>query len=214
MRVDPSPFPRPRRPDWLGPAALIALGVVPALGGAVRLAQMAQGVVTPENARFLAAPLPALVHIVGSTLYAFGGALQFVPRLRRQGGAWHRRAGRALVPCGLAAALSGLWLTLAYPAANHDGAVVFASRLLVGVAMALCLLLGVRSAVRRDLAQHRAWMTRAYALALGAGTQVLTHIPWFLLPDLQGETLRAMCMVSGWGLNVLVAEWWIAARAT
>jgi hypothetical protein len=26
-------------------------------------------------------------------------------------------------------------------------------------------------------------MTRAYAIGLGAGTQVLTHLPWFVLAD-------------------------------
>lgn len=48
---------------------------------------------------------------------------------------------------------------------------------------------------------------------LGAGTQVLTHIPWFLLPDLRGEALRTLCMGAGWAINAGVAEWIIARHS-
>ena len=40
--------------------------------------------------------------------------------------------------------------------------------------MAACIVLGFAAIRRGDVARHRAWMTRAYALALGAGTQVFT----------------------------------------
>ena len=40
--------------------------------------------------------------------------------------------------------------------------------------MILCLVLGLRAILRRDVPTHRAWMIRAYALGLGAGTQVVT----------------------------------------
>jgi hypothetical protein len=50
-------------------------------------------------------------------------------------------------------------------------------------------------------------MTRAYAIGLGAGTQVLTHLPWFILIGKPGESARAVLMGAGWVINVLVAEW-------
>ena len=49
-------------------------------------------------------------------------------------------------------------------------------------------------------------MTRAYALGMGAGTQVLTHLPWFLLVGKPGELARATLMAAGWMINILVAE--------
>lgn len=56
-------------------------------------------------------------------------------------------------------------------------------------------------------------MTRAFAIGLGAGTQVFTHLPWFLLVDrTPGETPRAIFMGAGWAINVLVAEWIIRSR--
>jgi hypothetical protein len=35
-------------------------------------------------------------------------------------------------------------------------------------------------------------MIRTYAIGMGAGTQVLTHLPWFIVTDVKpGETARA-----------------------
>ena len=41
-------------------------------------------------------------------------------------------------------------------------------------------------------------MMRGYSLGLGAGTQVLTHLPWFLFPSIQGELTRALFMGARW----------------
>jgi hypothetical protein len=59
-----------RKADWLIPTGLIALGIVPALAGTMRLIQLGgEGSITPENARFFAAPLPVVVHIVAAVVY-------------------------------------------------------------------------------------------------------------------------------------------------
>ncbi|MNT33877.1 hypothetical protein D3C72_1698250 [compost metagenome] len=50
-------------------------------------------------------------------------------------------------------------------------------------------------------------MIRAYALGMGAGTQVLTHFPWFVFPSIRGEVARAIMMGWGWLINILVAEY-------
>ena len=72
------------RADWLVPAGLIALGIVPAAFGAVRLAELAGGAeITPENARFFAAPLPVVLHILSASVYVILGAFQFSPGIRR-----------------------------------------------------------------------------------------------------------------------------------
>jgi uncharacterized membrane protein len=56
------------------------------------------------------------------------------------------------------------------------------------------------------------WMTRAYAVALGAGTQVFTHIPWFILVGALTVGPRAVMMGAAWVINVAVAEWVISRR--
>jgi len=206
---------RSTRSDWLVPASLILLSLVPALAGGVRLAHLAGGAhITPENARFFAAPLPVVVHIPAAVVYSILGALQFSPGFRRRRRGWHRAAGRILVPCALLVALSGLWMTLSYPWPAGDGEIVYIERLVFGSAMLVSIVLGVNAIRLRDFASHGEWMIRAYAIALGAGTQVLTHLPWFILGDGKpGELPRAVMMGAGWVVNIVVAEWIIRNRA-
>lgn len=197
------------RSQWRIPIALVALSIVPAIAGTARLIQLAGGApVTPENARFFAAPLPVTLHICAVIVYSILGAFQFSKGFRRRRRGWHRAAGKILIPCGLVAALSGLWMTLFYPWPPGDGQGVYLERLVVGTAMVASLLLGVRAIRRRDFTSHGHWMIRAYAIGLGAGTQVLTHLPWFILVDGKpGELPRAVMMGAGWAINVVVAEW-------
>lgn len=196
-----------RRRDWAAPIALIALSLVPAAAGAARLAELARGsAVTPENARFVAMPLPVILHILAVVPYSILGALQFAPQLRQRRRVWHRLAGYVLIPCGIVTAVSGLWMTQFYPWPDGDGIAVYLMRLGVGSAMLAFILAGIDAIRRRDFATHGVWMTRAYALGMGAGTQVLTHLPWFLLVGKPGELARATLMAAGWMINILVAE--------
>ncbi|MEO7963475.1 MAG: DUF2306 domain-containing protein [Gemmatimonadaceae bacterium] len=196
------------RSEWKVAAALIGLSIVPAVAGSVRLADLARGsIITPENARFHAAPFPVVLHIPAAILFSIVGALQFVPSFRRRHRQWHRTAGRILAPCGLVAALSGLWMAQFYPSPPGDGWMVYVERLVFGSAMVASILFALAAVRRRDFAVHGAWMTRGYAIGLGAGTQVLTHIPWFVLVDRRpGELARGVMMGAGWVINILVAE--------
>jgi uncharacterized membrane protein len=202
--------------EWLTPAGLIALSVVPVVAGIFRLVQLGGGAeITPDNTRFFAAPLPVVLHIISVSIYCVLGAFQFAPGFRRRKPNWHRTAGRILVPFGLVVALSGLWMSQFYPSANlvgplpadFDGPFLYAIRLVAGSAMAIFLCLGFAAIRRRDIPRHRAWMMRGYALGLGAGTQVFTHLPWFLFPSIHGELARTLFMGAGWAINLAVAEW-------
>ena len=197
------------RTDWRIPGALVALSMVPALAGTMRLAQLASGApVTPDNARFFASPVPVTLHICAVIVYSILGAFQFSRGFRRRHRRWHRTAGKILIPLGLVAACSGLWMTQFYPWPPGDGMGVYLERLVVGIAMIASLMLGVRAILRRDFTSHGHWMIRAYAIGLGAGTQALTHLPWFIFADGKpGELPRAVMMGAGWVINVVVAEW-------
>jgi uncharacterized membrane protein len=197
-----------RKAEWLIPALLIVLSLVPVLAGSARILELTSGAdITPDNARFFASPIPVVVHIVSVTLYALLGAFQFAPSFRRLKNGWHRAAGRILVPSGLAAALSGLWMTQFYPWPQYDGLWLYGLRLIFGTSMLASLVLGYLAARRLDFARHGMWMIRAYAIGLGAGTQVFTHLPWILFPSIHGELARTLMMGAGWVINLMVAEW-------
>lgn len=204
----------PRCPEWLVPALLVVLSLVPDAAGMARLAELAHDAqVTAANARFFAMPLPVILHILSVIPFSILGAFQFVPAFRRNRPGWHRAAGRVLVVFGMVASLSGLWMTLFYPWPEGDGEILYVLRLAFGSAMVMAIVLGIDAVRRRDFAAHGAWMIRGYAIAMGAGTQVLTHAPYFLLVGKPGELSKAVLMGAGWVINVVVAEWIIRKGA-
>ena len=202
--------------QWLPPIGLIVLSLIPVLAGAIRLNELLGGPeVTANNARFVASPIPVAVHIVSVTVYSLLGAFQFVPSLRRARQGWHRIAGRILVPAGVLVALSGLWMSALYPRPAGDGESLVVVRLIVGSAMLASIVLAVAAIRRRDFASHGAWMTRAYAIALGAGTQVFTILPWVVIFGPIGaadELPRTVLMTAAWVINLAVAEYFIRGR--
>jgi uncharacterized membrane protein len=192
--------------SWRIPLALVVLSLIPVISGSLRLIEAAGGPqLMPVNPRIGASPAPLVVHVLAAALYAVLGAFQFPARLRRRHPGWHRRSGRILVGAGLAVAGSGLWMTLFYSGAP-GGVLLWAIRLLVGSTMAAAIVLGFTAIRRRDIAAHRAWMIRAYALGLGAGTQAFTEgIGEALFGT--GDLSKAISMGSAWVINALVAEW-------
>ncbi len=196
---------------WV-PFALVALVVVPAIAGSLRLIEVAGGSqLLPANARITASPVPVVVHIVCAVLYAILGAFQFSHGLRRRWPAWHRVAGRVLVVLGLAVALSALWMTQFYPGVP-GGDLAYVFRLAFGSGMAASIILGFDAIRRGDVAHHRAWMARAYALALGAGTQVFTQGIGNAVFG-PSELNTALMLGAGWGINLAVVEYVIRARS-
>lgn len=202
---------RTRRSGWLAPAGLIAVSLVPMLAGAMRVSQLAAGgPVTAGNMRFFESPVPVIVHIVGSSVFLLLGALQFAPALRRR--RWHRIAGRIVAPAGLLAALSALWMTLFYELPAIDGPLLFVLRLILAPAMAASIVVAFLAIRRGDVATHSAWMTRAYAIGLGAGTQALVFLSWTLVLGAPGQLAHDLLMGSGWAINLAVAEFVIRRR--
>jgi uncharacterized membrane protein len=208
------PVSKPQRAaGWPAAAALVALSLIPLTAGTLRLVQLAGGPdVLPADDRFAGFPAALIVHIVGATVFALGGVLQFVPRFRRRHRDWHRRAGRVLTVAGLAVAGSALWLTLFYAPQPGTGHLLVVLRLVFGPAMAACLVLGFLAIRRRDIPAHRAWMIRAYALGLAAGTQAFTQGiggALFGTGELKGDLAKG----AGWAINLAVAEWAIRRPA-
>jgi hypothetical protein len=103
-------------------------------------------------------------------------------------------------------------MTLFYPRPVGDGDLLAAFRLLFGSAMTVSIVLGFAAIRRRDVTRHQAWMMRAYAIALGAGTQTLTLLAGEVIAGRPGELSRALLMGAAWVINLAVAEWAIRKR--
>jgi uncharacterized membrane protein YozB (DUF420 family) len=218
--TNPSELARPRRltkADFKLPALLLALSVVPIVGGVVRLMSVAGDVaVTPDNARFLHSPAPVVIHVICATLYCLLGAFQFTRAFRQRWPGLHRRAGRLLALCGLLTGVTGMWMTAFYPIPSSlQGPILYVVRLAVAAAMVASIVIAWSSILRRNVPRHEAFMIRAYALAQGAGTQVLVLLPWMLISGETGGLTRDLLMTLAWAINVVVAESiiWLRTRS-
>lgn len=196
--------------DLLLPGCLIALAIVPVVAGVARLSELTPGEpITHQNARFFADPLPIFIHVIAASTFGVFGAFQFSPGLRRAGIRWHRAMGWLLAPSGLLTAFSGLWMTLFYPRADNDGSLIFWLRLVFGLISLGSIALSIMALGRRRYEEHGAWMLRGYAVAMGAGTQVFTHLPYFVFFGQPGEFTRALLLGAGWVINLLLVEWFL-----
>jgi hypothetical protein len=194
--------------------ALLLLSAIPAIAGAARMTELGRGAaITAENARFFASPIPVLAHIISSTLYAVLGAFQMGASLNNRHSKHHRRLGWLLLPSGLVSALSGLWMNQFYQLPPLDGALLYAMRIVFGGLMALSIVLSLVAIRKRDFAAHGAWSLRAYAIGMGAGTQVLTHLIGAPIVGAVDIYERALMMGAGWVINLAVAEWVILRRS-
>lgn len=130
--------------------------------------------------------------------------------LRRRRPGYHRAAGRTLVVVGALVAGSALWMTLMYPQ-EATGDVLYLFRPAFSTAMVASIVLGFAAIRRREIARHRAWMIRAYAIALAAGTQAFTVGVGDALfrHDVLAHDLS---IASAWLINLAVAEWAVPRR--
>lgn len=129
-------------------------------------------------------------------------------RRRRPGGT--RAAGRTLVVAGALVAGSALWMRLMYPQ-EGTGDVLYLFRLAFSTAMVASIVLGLAAIRRREIARHRAWMIRADAIALAAGTQAFTMgVGGARFGD--GVLAHDLSIASAWLINLAVAEWEVRRR--
>ena len=196
------------RIDWKLPLALLLISAIPLAAGIARLSGLVGNPeISAENARFVAAPFPVIVHILSASLFSILGALQFSSALRQRNPQWHRLAGRIVVASGVFTALSGLWMTVMYPIPSElQGDMLYAVRAFVSVAMLFSIYWAVVAVMRHAIPTHRAWMIRAYALGQGAGMQVVVLLPWMLFIGKPTMLQRDVLMSLAWFINLLVAE--------
>jgi hypothetical protein len=121
-------------------------------------------------------------------------------------------AGRLLVVSGLVVALSAIWMTLFYAPPDGSGALLYAARIVFGPAMLVSIVVGFRAILRSNVQSHRAWMSRGYAIGLGAATQMLVLMVAGIVAGPPSELTHDVLMALSWVINLAVAEWAIRKR--
>lgn len=185
---------------------LLFLGSLPILAGAARVWDLA--LAAPQMDPSMGSrhqPGILVWHIVAASGFIILGALQGLPSLRRN--AWHRRAGRIAALFGFVGAGTGLALVLILPADPHAGPLLVPLRLLFSALWIVALALAVVHIRARRVSDHRRWMVRAYAIAIGTGLQSLILLPYFFLVGVPVGLPADLVMLASWLLALAVGEW-------
>lgn len=191
------------------PALLLFLTAIPVIMAGVRVVQIPMDALPADSARFAATPLAIFAHALSGVLFGVLGPLQFGRAIAGRFGHLHRVTGRIFVAAGAVMALSGLRLVWEFPGTSTP--VLDLARIAASIGLGATLWLAIKAARARDIATHRAWMIRAYAIGMGAATIAFIMFPIYIVT---GEPLTGLAsdlaFVGSWVINIAIAEWVIA----
>lgn len=158
---------------------------------------------------FARRPALTLVHVLPGLLFMVLGPLQFVRRIRCQNLRLHRWCGRVFMAAGFVIGVSALFMSfqMAIGGANETAATtLFAIVFLFALTKAL---FHIR---RREVALHREWTIRAFAIGLAVATIRPIVGAFFAFSRITHQTPREFFGIAFWigfTLHLLAAEIWI-----
>jgi uncharacterized membrane protein len=155
-----------------------------------------------------------LVHIVPGLLFMILGPLQLSATIRARHLKWHRWSGRVFVVCGVVIGVSALVMSFGMPAIG--GVNQAAATTLFGTFFLFALGKAVWHIRRREVALHREWMIRAFAVGLAVATIRPLIGMFFATSRLTGLTPHEFFGIAFWigfTVQLIAAEAWIHATA-
>ncbi len=165
--------------------------------------------------RYVLHPIPAYVHIVPGMVYLLGAPFQLSRRFRAGHLPRHRAVGRVLLAAGLVAGVMALVVGIWFP---YGGPLESVASVVFGLYFLIALVTAFRAIRRRDVARHRRFMIRAFAVGLGVAT-IRIWVGIFQLAGLlaiQNGTGTVWFGVAFWlglGVNALAAEIYLRRAA-
>ena len=159
-------------------------------------------------------PALTLIHIVPGLFFMVLGPIQFSRSIRARHLWWHRLSGRVFVVCGSVIGISALVMSFAMKAIG--GVNQAASTILFSIFFLFALCKAFWHIRRREIALHREWMIRAFAIGLAVATIRPIVGIFFATSPLTGLTPREFFGTAFWigfVLHLIAAEGWIHATA-
>lgn len=148
-------------------------------------------------------PMIMTLHIAGGCVALLTGLFQVMPQMRARYRAAHRWLGVAYVAAVLVAGTASLPVAMlsTSPVSARVGFAV------LGVLWLATTTLGLAAIINRNIAAHRRWMTRSYALTLAAVT-LRIYLPIAMAVGVSFETAYPAIGWLCWVPNLVVAEVW------
>jgi uncharacterized membrane protein len=213
---------------WIAVAILSFIGVSSAISRAVAVIDPDGAVVRAQRqffravnddeslirqyeARFAAHPTLTLLHVLPGALFLTLGPLQFSRRIRTRHLRFHRWSGRVLVAAAIVSAIASFYFGILHPFAGFGEVSAIAT---FGALIVYFVVRGFVAIRRGDVAHHRRWMIRAFAVGIGISTiRVVGAIVQLAARTTPAETVT-ISFWAGWTLTLAAAEMWIRATST
>ena len=155
-------------------------------------------------------PVLTLLHILPALVFLVLAPLQFSRRFRERHLRWHRRNGRILLVCGTVIGVTALLMSVGMPAIGGVNQAVATT--LFALFFLFALGNAFRHIRRREIALHREWMIRAFAIGLAVAT-IRPIIGFFFatrrFTGLAPYEFFGTAFWIGFVLHLIAAETWI-----
>ena len=185
---------------------LLFLSAIPIGAALLRMVQIPTGTLPQDAIKFVVVPVVLFGHALAGALFGVLGPIQFAGVLKRRFGRFHRITGRVFVAAGVLLALSSLRLLWQFPDASTF--VLVTARLVAGFGLAAALVIAFVAIRQHQVARHKAWMIRAYAIGMGSATVSFLMLPIFIISGEPVEGYAAdLVFVASWAINIGIAEW-------
>ena len=161
---------------------------------------------------FAGHPILTLIHVLPGLLFMILGPLQFSASIRARHLRWHRWSGRLFLLCSLIIGVSAL--VMSFTMHSIGGVNQAAATILFGTFFLLALGRAFWHVRRREIALHREWMIRAYAVGLAVATIRPIIGIFFATSRWSGLTPSQFFGTAFWigfVLQLIAAECWIHA---
>jgi uncharacterized membrane protein len=192
-----------------GWVAIVLSTVILLVFAAIRLNDMAGNPPGTDGfgIRYVQHPTSAIIHILPGLVFLTLAPLQFVTRIRQRHLRVHRRLGWVLATCAAVSGVFALFVNFQFPA--FGGIATQSATVFFGAIFLFSLVKAIRHIRRREIRQHREWMIRVMALAMGVAT-IRVFVAILSVGAGYGfEEVFGTAFWLGLGVNLLIAEIWI-----
>jgi hypothetical protein len=146
------------------------------------------------------------VHIIPGALFMILAPLQFVPGIRSRHLWFHRLSGRIVVVLGLIIGITALIMSFK---TNIGGVTETAATVLFAIIFLFSLVKGFYHIRRHEVALHREWMIRMFAIGFAIATVRPIVGMFFALSRLSPHQFFGIAFWIGFTLHLVAAELWI-----
>ena len=165
-------------------------------------------VVMESDVKFVRLRPLTLLHVVPGGIFLLLAPIQFIPAMRRRYLRAHRWLGRALIIAVLLSGAAGMFFGVFQPIGGVPEAIGIE---IFGTLLFICVIRAFVAIRRGNVAMHREWMIRSFAVALAISTVRLVEGA-FDFAHVWANNPRAQFVLSiwsGWLITLAIAEIWI-----